>query len=342
MEATSERRMIRASFVEEALDALRRRGLPTAPVLAAAGLTGTEPAVSAERYGALWLALAQAVDDEMIGLGARPMRPGAFTLLGHAVLHAGSLGVALSRALRFLDVVLDAPRGRLALVDGRAEITLDDRGPARSAFAYRTYWIVLHGLVCWLVGRRLPLLAVDFRCGEPQGVADYRTFFGAPVRFDRPASRLAFDARHLALPITRSQAALKRFLRAAPANLLVRYRYDAGLAATLRARLAARPPAEWPSFEAAARQLRLAPATLRRALRREGLGWSSLCDEIRRDRAFAALQRTAVSVADLAADLGYAEPSAFHRAFRKWTGTTPAAWRRALAADPGPAEGRPP
>ena len=39
----------------------------------------------------------------------------------------------------------------------------------------------------------------------------------------------------------------------------------------------------------------------------------------------------ATSVADLAAKLGYAEPSAFHRAFRKWTGTTPAAWRRAVA-----------
>jgi hypothetical protein len=87
-----ERRMISASFVEEALDALRRRGLPTGRVLAAAGLSEgvTEP-VSAEDYGKMWLALSQELDDEFFGLAARPMRPGGFTLLCHCLLDATRL-----------------------------------------------------------------------------------------------------------------------------------------------------------------------------------------------------------------------------------------------------------
>ena len=332
---SSERRMIRASFVEEALDCLRRKGLATEPVLAAAGLPPVVvDAVSAEAYGRMWLAISDAMQDEFLGLGARAMRPGSFVLLCRAILDAGTLERALRRTLRFLDVLLESPRGRLVVADGLAAIVLDDDGPPRSAFAYRTYWIILVGVLCWLVGRRLPLRLVDFRAPEPAGVADYRRFFGAPVRFDRPESRIAFDARWLALPVDRGEKALKQFLRAAPANLLVRYRYDGGTVAAVRARLRGLPPPAWPDFATAARGLRVSPSTLRHRLRQEGQSWNGLRDEIRRDLAVAALTGTDRGVAEIAADLGFAEPSAFHRAFRKWTSKSPGAFRRE-AVEPG-------
>ena len=127
-----ERRMIAASFVEEALDPLRRRGLPTAPLLAAAGLPErvVDP-VSPQSYGALWLAIAAALDDAFFGLAGRPMRPGSFTLLCHCVLHARTLGQALRRARRFLRVALDDPYGALTIAYGLASVTLIDAGPAR-------------------------------------------------------------------------------------------------------------------------------------------------------------------------------------------------------------------
>ncbi|NLH80190.1 MAG: hypothetical protein GX458_05010, partial [Phyllobacteriaceae bacterium] len=109
-ETGAERRMIRPSFVEEGLECLRRRGLPTAPVLAAAGLPAevTEP-VSAEAYGRMWLALAETMDDEFFGLGGRAMRPGSFVLLCHALMGSATLERALRRALRFLAVLIDDP-----------------------------------------------------------------------------------------------------------------------------------------------------------------------------------------------------------------------------------------
>ncbi|WP_298286094.1 AraC family transcriptional regulator [Acidocella sp.] len=330
-ESNAERRMIRPSFVDEALECLRRKGLPEGPVLQAAGLSLplTGP-VSAESYGRLWLALAAAMEDEFFGLGAAPLRPGGFVMLGRAVLHSASLEQALRRALRFLAVLIMAPRGTLHVAEGTATVVLDDQGPPRSAFAYRTFWIIFHGLACWLAGRRIPLRGVDFRCPEPKGVADYRQFFGAPVRFGRPASAITFDAAYLPLKVSRDEPALKAFLRAAPANLLVRYRYDAGQIARIRALLRAQPPSQWPDFTALARQLRLSPSTLRAHLRQEGQSWKSLSDEIKRDLAIAALTGSARTVAEIAADLGFAEPSAFHRAFRKWVSKSPAAFRREM------------
>lgn len=326
-----ERRMISAPFVEEALGSARRRGLETAPLLAAAGLAGwVGESVSAERYGALWLAIAAAIDDEYFGLGSRPMPLGSFTLLCHAVLHAGTLERALGRALRFLNVVLGDPRGELVVADGLAQIVLRDSGGARSPFAYRTYWIIVHGIMCWMVGRRIALRLVDFRCAEPAQGGDYRLFFGAPVRFGQTESRLAFDAAFLSLAVDRSEKAMKTFLRDAPANILVRYRYDAGLAASIRARLRALPPPDWPGFETLAVQMRMPASTLRHRLQQEGQTYRDVKDDIRRGLALEWLVAERRPVGDVAADLGFAEPSAFHRAFRKWTGKSPAAYRREI------------
>ncbi|WP_201087135.1 AraC family transcriptional regulator [Paraburkholderia domus] len=322
-------RTISASFVHEALECARGYGAPTEPLLAAAGLPpSVQEPVSAEQYGALWLAIARAIDDEFFGLGGRPMRVGSFTLLCHCVLHAGTLEQALQRALRFLGVVLDDPSGNLVTGDGLAQIVLTDRGAARSAFAYRTYWIILHGIACWLVGRRIPVRLVDFRCAEPSRSTDYRLFFGAPVRFDQPVSRLAFDEVFLKLSTIRSERALKQFLRGAPANILVRYRYDAGLVADVRARLHRLSPTAWPGFEEMARQMRLPESTLRHRLHQEGQTYTSVKDEIRRGLAIDWLLHGTRSVSEIASELGFTEPSAFHRAFKKWTSRSPGAYRR--------------
>jgi AraC-like DNA-binding protein len=329
-----ERRMISASFVEEALDSLRRRGLPTANVLAAAGLeSGDAEAVTVDAYGQMWLALSRELNDEFFGQAARPMRPGGFTLLCHCLLHSTHLEQALRRALRFLNLVLDEPRGELVIAEGMARIELRESGPPRSAFAYRTYWIVLHGVICWLVRRRLPLRRVDFRCAEPDHCADYRLFFGAPAHFSAPCSLLAFDQSFLKLPINRDEAAMRVFLRGAPANILVRYAHDAGLAASVRQRLRDLPPGEWPDAEAMARALRMPASTLRHRLQLEGHSYRSIRDEILRGLAIALLTQGRQPVADIAAELGFAEPSAFHRAFRKWCGATPAAYRREIARE---------
>ncbi|MDQ0322518.1 AraC-like DNA-binding protein [Pararhizobium capsulatum DSM 1112] len=321
--------MISPSFVEEALDSLRRAGKPVVPLLARLGLPAhIDRSISAETYGALWLAVAAELDDEFFGMGARPMRSGSFTLLCHCILHAPTLEHALRRALRFLDVVLDDPRGELVMREGTAEILLRDGGGPRSAFAYRTYWILLHGIACWLVGRRIPIRRVDFRCAEPSQGADYRLFFGAPVQFGADVSRLTFDRAVLKLPVARSEQALKQFLRGAPANILVRYRYDAGLAAAVRRRLRQTSPISWASFEALAAQMRMSTSTLRHRLQAENQNYAGIKDDIRRDLAIDRLLNGGGSISEIATDLGFSEPSAFYRAFRKWTGKSPAQFRK--------------
>ena len=323
-----ERHNIAPGFVEDALESVRVRGMDTAALMAKIGLpeTVTEPVTNVE-YGRLWWLIAETINDEFFGLAARPMRPGSFNLLCHAVLHAGTLERALRRALQFLNVVLDDPRGELRIRDGMAHVVLTDAGHPRPAFAYRAYWLILMGVVCWLIGRRIPLRTLDFACPAPVHRQDYHKFFGAPVLFDQPVTRLVFSSSYLSLPIIRSDVALDSFLREAPANILIRYRHDNDLSARVRAQLNALPITDWPSFEELAKGLGMSVPTLRRRLRGEGQSFGTIKDELRFVIAERLLQENRLSVAEVAAELGYSEPSALYRAFHKWMGQSPGRFR---------------
>ena len=324
-----EKKPISADFVAEALDCARRGGVDPERLLDEVGLQlRPDGRYSAEEFGQLWLALAREMRDEFFLLGDRPMRPGAFTLMGHAVLGAANLRIGLERVLKFMRVVLDAPHGRLSVEDGQAVIRLTDPSPDRSAFAYRTFWIIVHGMTCWLAGRRIPLLRVDFACPEPGGHEDYRQFFGAPVEFGRAESLLAFDRRYLDAPVTRTEKELKAFLRKAPANILVGYVHDTGFQGDITRLLRATAPENWPRFDALAVQLGTTSPTLRRNLARQGTSFQQIKDDIRLGRARTLMTGSDMPVEAVAHELGFSEPSAFYRAFVKWTGTTPHRYRQ--------------
>ena len=320
--------IISNAFVSEALDCARRGGLDVGALLRTAQIDapggGT---VSSTEFGKLWLAIAAGMNDEFFGNAARPMRPGSFALLGHAVRHAPTLDAALRRALRFLQVAIDEPYGTLSVRQGRAVITLHDSSNTRSAFAYRTYWVILHGLTCWLARTRIPLFELEFACPAPRYSFDYHDFFGAPVMFETKQGSLSFDAKYLSIPVQRSEAALKRFLRAAPGSFLTGYQQDEGAQGLVLGVLKTCDPLEWPGFETLAADLNRSPSVLRRQLRSQGQSYRALKADQRRRLATALLTETDDPIAEIAAKLGYAEPSAFYRAFHSWTGKPPGALR---------------
>jgi AraC-like DNA-binding protein len=341
-----ERGTIAIHFVQEAVRGLAPRGLDAADFLARAGIPPaflSEPLarVSPQQFGLLWRDVARALDDEFFGLDRHPARVGSYALMCASALGSADLSQALRRSLHFMSLVLDDLRGELVVEGERVTIRLHDRNAGKAAngrpqplhsrlFAHATYLIMVYGLACWLVGRRIALLEGQFACPEPAGAgvpSEYRVLFCEALRFDADATTLVFARSYLTLPVVQTAASLREFLRGAPANFLVKYRDPKSLAARIRRRLRERVVGEWPAFEQFCAELHLSEATLRRRLRDEGHTYQSIKDDLRRDQAIALLQGSRRSLPDIATTLGFAEPSAFHRAFKKWTGARPSDYR---------------
>lgn len=323
---------IAIQFVADALEVAGRRGLDIAALLRAAGippqrLDSARARVSVHEYARLWAVLADRMDDEFFGLDRHPMRRGSFRLMCQAAIGAQTLDQALRRIVRFLRLVLDDTAGELERDGPLAVLGLRCPGPAPVLFAHGTYLTLVLGLVSWLVDRRIPLAALEFAAPAPPHAGEYRLLFGEQTRFDAAHTRLAFDARLLELPVLRRAAELPEFLTGAPANFLVRYRNPHSCAARVRQRLRCAAAADWPDFDTLARELGFTASTLRRRLAEEGQSYQGLKDALRRDQALELLAEPGGSVLAVAHALGFAEPSAFHRAFRKWTGASPGAYR---------------
>lgn len=329
-----EKDSVAAPFVREALGALMRRGIDPAPMLDAAGvsadvLRSDQGRISAAAFGRLWLSVATAMDDEFFGLDSRRMKVGSFATLCHLTLHTRNLREALVRGARLLNLLLDDTRIDLDL-DGESAAILfvDVHGSAR-VFAHETLFVLLHGLMCWLVARRIMILSASLAYPPPARAQEYGAIYSSRVTFNAPVTRFEFNAVDLEAPVVQTERSAKEFLRNAPANFIVKYKNPRALAAYIRRRFREGAPENWPSFEELAAELGLSLSTLRRKLEREGTSYRMLKDLVRRDLAIRQLTQSHRSVAEIAAALGFAEPSAFHRAFRQWTGVSPADYRTA-------------
>lgn len=113
-----------------------------------------------------------------------------------------------------------------------------------------------------------------------------------------------------------------------PANIVLKYKNYGGLSAQIRRRLHAAARKEWSAFDVFAESRHMTPSTLRRRLEDEGQSFQMLKDQLRRDMAIEYLCHTSESVANISIALGFAEASAFHRAFKKWTGACPGEYRQ--------------
>ncbi|HLO75684.1 MAG TPA: AraC family transcriptional regulator [Magnetospirillum sp.] len=325
-------------FVEAALQGLRDKGFDTDELLEQIGLSPVllslpHARVSPDTYTMLLRLIAQVLDDEFFGQDTRRMKVGSFAMLCHNAVHCRTLEKALKRTLRFFDLMLDDLRGTLSCEDGMVVLSLKDDTcrPAR-IFAHETLLMFVHRLTCWLVNRRIPIQWASFRYAEPPQAAEYPAMFTADIRFDQPRTAIAFDAKFIGLPVVRTHQSLKEFLAIAPENLLIQYKDNNSLAAQIQRRLRDLQPADWPGFDEIADDMHTSASTLRRRMEAEGQSYQAIKDHLRRDMAINLLSDSTMSVMDIAAELGFAETSAFHRAFKKWTGANPGEYRRSVCA----------
>lgn len=332
---------VASGFVSGMLAGLPRRGLEPRALLAAVDISPAllgEPAarVPLSRYAALYNRVVAELGDEGFGLFSRPLRPGTLEFLCRSLLTAPELGTVLERAGRFLGLLLDDLGVGLEREGQQARLCIREVRPLTVGRVFAFEWLLrlLHGVSSWLVGRGIVLDAVDFPYPRPAHADDYVLIYAPRLRFGAPRLAAHFAAHYLELPVRRDEAALQRFLEGGPGRVTMLYRRDRELVLRVRDSLRAALPAS-ATLQQVARGLYLSPRTLHRRLEEEGSSFRAVKDALRRDLATHRLARSDAPVGQIATELGFADPSAFYRAFVGWTGMAPRHYRRRIR------EGRP-
>lgn len=303
-----------------------------------AGLTSDElrdpdTLVDYESLVRLWEVMLARFPGRALGLDyASYLTPRNLGVLGYACSHCRDLGSAIelyARYCRLADprITVGVERG-----EGQARITLVHE-PRVEAMA-EPIEMMLAALT--YTARRMnpsmrPPDEVCFRHPQRHPTARYQQVFEAPVRFEAELTGAVFPEATLALPILGADhfmgkylqqqvEALDRALRPSPAgqplDARVREAIDQGL------------PSGATDQAAVARALGLSSRSLQRGLQALGTSFSEQLDAVRRARALQLLRAPELSVREIAFMLGYADPRAFYRSFRRWTGHTPAEHRR--------------
>ncbi|MGD1326402.1 AraC family transcriptional regulator [Pandoraea pnomenusa] len=330
-----EKGSISIHFVINALAHVERLGGDSAALLRAADIAPSllnhpQGRVSADRYAHLWRLISLALDDEFFGQDSRRMKVGSFAMLCYSVVACHTLEQALQRACRFMGLLLDDLEMQLVQDGDLARLEVNERPDMQAPriFGHETLLILFYALTCWLIARRVPLSTAYFAYPETVYSDEYRTMYSPRLVFNAPHTAIEFDATCLALPVVQNEVSVKDFLRAAPGNIILKYKNTKGMVARVRRRLKAMPTDSWPAFDALAGEFHTTASTLRRRLEEEGQSYQSIKDQLRRDLAIHALCHTSKPMMEIALSLGFADPSAFFRAFRKWTGARPGDYRR--------------
>jgi AraC-like DNA-binding protein len=319
------------------------RRLPTAEALAAAGLdpaalVGPEARVTQVAYNVLWARLAEASGDEDFGLhfGER-LDLDAFDVVGHLVAKSATFGQGLERVVAYSRLLHDAGRVELEREGGVVRVYPGCRGlphdPPRHVAEFSAAAVVALGRA--VTGVAWAPRDVAFRHAAPARAGEHRRVFGVAPRFGRPETSVELGAEVLALPVRESQPGVLSYLDAYARGALEKLGPPGDDPVANVERAVARALERGaPELEPVAAHLGLSPRTLQRRLAEAATSFQAVVDRVRRAHAERYVADDRLALAEIAFLLGFSDPSNFHRAFRRWTGVTPAAFREAHRVAP--------
>jgi AraC-like DNA-binding protein len=284
-----------------------------------------------ERTGCRHFSLLLAQKMSLSGLGAiglmmqsAPSVGAALEALGH-YLHLHDRGAAVTLAVE----------GRRALLSYALEVDGIESADQVLDFSMVSGCTIMRTLC----GADWSPIEVRFAHEKPRDLAPFRKAFPCPLRFNARVTAVAFDPKWLDAPVAGADPLMHRFMKERVEDLEASLEEDVvGEVRRLVRGSIADPKL---SLDKLAAQLSLTTRTLNRRLRESGTSYAKVLEEVRRSVACQYLAMTHLPVGRIAPMLGYSDVSAFSRAFTRWFGAGPAAWRAGHREDAGPPSSSP-
>jgi len=287
--------------------------------------------ISAAQFCVAWAEALRLTGNRTLPLaiaGATP--PGAFGIVEYVCRSAPTLGEALRQWVRYLNLLDDAVTVGLVVEGDRALLRVERESEAPAPASHELCWALVARHARELTTRPFRVIAVELAHRAPPDVAPYRAWFDAPVVFDAATTQLVLPASALDAALVSADPALLAILTRAADELAKQTPSDPLLTAQVKRALGEALRSDDAGVDAIAKRLGLTGRSLQRRLEDEGTTFKQVREDVRRELAQRYLD-DGLAIAEISFLLGFSEPSAFFRAFKRWTGQTPLEARAARA-----------
>jgi AraC-like DNA-binding protein len=289
--------------------------------LTADAVADVDARIEAHQLRIAWREAIRITGDPLLPLRlATALPPGTLGIVEYVARCAPTVGEAISLGLRYLHILGEVVQAELVAGDTPDELCLqvivDSPVPHEACVA------VVVGQGRMLAGELRPL-AVEFMHHPAGGIEAYERYFGAPVRFGAPVTRLVLSRATLDVPLATADPNLLPILLRHAEELLARCESSpASAVEDVRRVLCNLLRTTEHDVQHVAARLGTTARSLQRRLKIEDTTFQAVRDELRRELAHAYLKGGA-SIAEVSFLLGFSEASALFRAFKRWTGSTP-------------------
>jgi AraC-like DNA-binding protein len=331
--ATNQVLSVRSSYPASSarifVDALERLGYTMEALLADVGISRADlddpdARIPVRAWGPMFRRALEQRPMKNAGMRLAAVTPiGAFPLIDYFVMTSQDVHEALTRLGRYLPLV--EPRSIPYVHEEEDPIRVSFEGSDTPLSAeFMVTLNVLH--LREQTGDRFRATYASFR-HRPEDVAEMESVLGCPVKTDAPWNGWAMSREALQLPFQRRDAALGGLLQRLAEEAIARLPPVQGVALDVLRVLAVRVGGGDTHIEATARTLARSVRSLQRQLAAAGVSYKRLLSQARMDAAARYLTGSPLAIGEIAYLLGYSEPSAFNRAFKRWHNETPRAFR---------------
>jgi AraC-like DNA-binding protein len=281
--------------------------------------------VSPAQFCVAWAELIRLTGDPAIAMRmAAATPPGAFGVVEYVCRSSPTLGEALRQWVRYLNLLDDAVTVGLAVEGDRAmlRVEVESEAPAPASHELCFALVAQQARALSTVPFRITAVELTHRCAADPAI--YRKWFDAPVKFGAEITQLVMPRTALEAPLVSSDPALLAILTRAADELARTNTSEPTLIAQVKRVLREVLRSADANVDFVAKRLGLTGRSLQRRLKDDGTSFNAVRETVRRELADRYLQER-LSISEISFLLGFSEPSAFFRAFKRWTGTTPRA-----------------
>lgn len=323
--------------------ASRKTGLDAEELLRAAGLQpsdGLDPEglVPLDRLIELRRSVELRSRDPAFALHAGESLPiGELGLVDYVCLSSPTLAEAMSNLARYFPLVAQTaiqlgfhPGATQGCIEARLRVPADSQTRWLERQSAEFTFAVIVNRCCKATGRLVVPERVTFRHRRPAYAQEHRRIFEAPIEYSSPSNSMWLAERTLSLEPTSRDARLYDLLRGYAEAALARVPMKTSMADRVLRALAEEIQPATKTLESVARKLHVSARTLHRQLAEEATSFSRLKDAHLLERAEGHLRDRSMTLGEISYLLGFSEPSAFHRAFKRWLGVSPQRYRERL------------